>query len=41
VNERTSARVAAQLMAAGAGRVYALEGGWEAWLKAGHPTEPK
>lgn len=33
--------MAAQLRAGGATRVYALEGGWEAWLKAGHPTEAK
>jgi rhodanese-related sulfurtransferase len=33
--------VARQLIAKGFTKVYALKGGWNAWEKAGYPTEPK
>jgi rhodanese-related sulfurtransferase len=33
--------VARQLIGQGFTKVYALKGGWNAWEKAGYPTEPK
>jgi len=33
--------VARQLIERGFAKVYALKGGWNAWEKAGYPTEPK
>jgi rhodanese-related sulfurtransferase len=33
--------VARQLIEWGFTKVYALKGGWNAWEKAGYPTEPK
>jgi rhodanese-related sulfurtransferase len=40
-HEATSARVARQLMGLGVPGVMVLTGGWNAWLEAGYPTEPK
>ena len=37
----TSARVARQLLDMGFPQVLVLQGGWNAWEKAGYPTEPK
>jgi rhodanese-related sulfurtransferase len=39
--EYTSARAARQLIDKGYTRVYALEGGWQAWFRAKYPVEPK
>lgn len=39
--ESTSIRVAEQLIRLGFTRVHVLEGGWEGWLRAHLPTEPK
>ena len=36
-----SARVANKLIFMGFQRVFVLNGGWEAWVQAGFPTEPK
>jgi 3-mercaptopyruvate sulfurtransferase SseA len=33
--------VARELMALGFTKVYALEGGWYPWKKAGYPTDQK
>jgi rhodanese-related sulfurtransferase len=33
--------VAAELQSKGFTHVYALKDGWDAWQKAGHPTEKK
>jgi rhodanese-related sulfurtransferase len=33
--------VARILIEKGFTKVYALKGGWNAWEKAGYPTEPK
>jgi rhodanese-related sulfurtransferase len=33
--------VARKLIEKGFTKVYALKGGWNAWEKAGYPTDPK
>jgi 3-mercaptopyruvate sulfurtransferase SseA len=33
--------VAQQLLDMGLSNVLVLKGGWNGWLKAGYPTEPK
>jgi hypothetical protein len=33
--------MAREFMKQGYPRAYALKGGWEEWLKAGFPTQPK
>ena len=38
-DERTSARVARELLDRGFTNVRVLKGGWDAWVKAGYPTE--
>lgn len=40
-NDEASFRAAEVLLAAGFTRVRVLKGGWQAWLKAGGPREPK
>jgi rhodanese-related sulfurtransferase len=40
-NEGTSKHVAKQLRAGGFEDVYALTGGWKAWIEADYPTEKK
>ena len=40
-NEGTSKHVAEQLRAGGFENVYALTGGWKAWIEADYPTEKK
>ena len=40
-NEGTSKHVAKQLRAAGFEDVYALTGGWKAWIEGDFPTEKK
>ena len=40
-NEGTSKHVAKQLLAGGFEDVYALTGGWKAWIEADYPTEKK
>ncbi len=40
-SEGTSGHVAKQLMASGFAEVYALKGGWKAWIEADYPTEKK
>ena len=40
-NEGTSRHVAKQLRAGGFEDVYALTGGWKAWIEADYPTEKK
>jgi rhodanese-related sulfurtransferase len=40
-NEGTSKHVAKQLRAQGFEDVYALTGGWKAWIEADYPTEKK
>jgi rhodanese-related sulfurtransferase len=40
-NDKTSVHVAGELREAGWPRSYALTGGWQAWVDAGKPTEPR
>ena len=40
-NDGTSKHVAKQLRAVGFDDVYALTGGWRAWIEADYPTEKK
>jgi rhodanese-related sulfurtransferase len=40
-NDATSLHLAAQLIEAGYKNVSVLEGGWEGWVQAGGPREPK
>jgi rhodanese-related sulfurtransferase len=40
-NEGTSKHVAKQLRASGFTDVYALKGGWKAWIEGDYPTEKK
>ena len=40
-HERTSARVAQSFKLKGYNKVFALEGGWRAWINAGFPLEDK
>ena len=40
-NEGTSKHVAEQLRAGGFEDVYALTGGWKAWIEGDYPTEKK
>jgi rhodanese-related sulfurtransferase len=40
-DEGTSARVAQELLDNGFAKVYALKGGWNEWVRANFPTEPK
>jgi rhodanese-related sulfurtransferase len=40
VDEQTSARGAQLLLERGFDEVYALLGGWQAWLDRGYPTVP-
>ena len=39
--EASSVRAAQEFMKAGYPNVYALKGGWKAWIKADYPTEKK
>jgi 3-mercaptopyruvate sulfurtransferase SseA len=41
VNEATSARVALELRRAGWHHARALDGGWNKWVEAGKPVEPR
>ncbi len=40
-HERTSARVARSFLLKGYKNVFALQGGWSAWMNAGYPVEEK
>ena len=40
-HERTSARVARSFLLKGYKNVFALQGGWSAWMTAGYPLEDK
>ena len=40
-DESTSLRIGLKLLESGVPHVYALVGGWDAWVDAGLPVEPK
>jgi 3-mercaptopyruvate sulfurtransferase SseA len=41
VKEGTSASLAQDFMEKGHKKAYALQGGWNDWVAAGYPVEPK